>query len=322
MKKVLFTFSVLIVLLFTGCNGSKKEASKEVPDIDIENATIDFEDSASFEKSLNDGEDVAGKIVRFDVVEYHPESSMGIDCWSGEHLNFISEKEIDVKAGDIVTAYITEKPSKKLGSWKIPYAVLDINDSSSVMKDEEKELSESEFLFLDNHPMLYDHVIEAKEFYGEDNKLVKYPKDPSKLKDQVLVLRSTTGGAIRVKEEEMLITEIGINLHSDITFDEALELIKTFIPINILKDSYRKPTSYAYFNESTNSYQYFILYIPTDEEEDFLRKLGYVYVGARIETKGDKVKHITITQTDPYDNNMTGTGDTWKKIDWEYDFLK
>lgn len=89
---------------------------------------LDYTNAESFESALNDGEKVKGKIVQFDVVEYKPDSALGINCWSGEHLNFISENELDVVAGDVIIGYISEEPSKVLGSWKIPYIVLAVNE--------------------------------------------------------------------------------------------------------------------------------------------------------------------------------------------------
>ena len=39
---------------------------------------LDYSDAASFEEALNDGADVTGKLVQFDVNEYHPDSALGI----------------------------------------------------------------------------------------------------------------------------------------------------------------------------------------------------------------------------------------------------
>lgn len=82
---------------------------------------IDYYNATSFEK-------VNGKIVQFDVVEYKPDSALSINCWSGEHLNFISEEELEVIKGSIIVGKITNDPTKTLGSWKIPYEVLSISD--------------------------------------------------------------------------------------------------------------------------------------------------------------------------------------------------
>lgn len=94
------------------------------PDNSTSEYALDYTDAASFESALNDGATVKGKIVQFDVVEYKPDSAMGINCWSGEHLNFISENTLDVTKGDIVIGRITEEPSKSFGSWKVPYEPL------------------------------------------------------------------------------------------------------------------------------------------------------------------------------------------------------
>lgn len=87
---------------------------------------LDYSDAASFEKALNDGVKVNGKIVQFEVLEYKPDSALGINCWAGEHLNFISENELDVGAGNIIIGRVTKEPTKTLGSWKIYYEVLSI----------------------------------------------------------------------------------------------------------------------------------------------------------------------------------------------------
>ena len=80
----------------------------------------------NIKKALNDGVKVNGKIVQFEVLEYKPDSVLGINCWAGEHLNFISEKELDVGTGNIIVGRITEEPTKSLGSWTIHYEVLSI----------------------------------------------------------------------------------------------------------------------------------------------------------------------------------------------------
>lgn len=98
---------------------------------DAEEYTIDYTDAASFEAALNSGVKVNGKIVKFDVVAYKPDSALGINCWSGEHLNFISKNKLDVVAGDIIVGYITREPSKVLGSWEIHYEPLLINDEKT-----------------------------------------------------------------------------------------------------------------------------------------------------------------------------------------------
>lgn len=142
MKKVV-SFIILFVLIFsfTGCDDNTTTDVANTPNDTTSSSSkydIDYSDAKSFESALNDGEKVKGKIVQFDVIEYKPNSAMGINCWSGEHLNFISETELDVEKGDIVIGRITKEPSKSFGSWKVPYEVLEINGKE--IENEENDI--------------------------------------------------------------------------------------------------------------------------------------------------------------------------------------
>ena len=128
----------IFTLEFHGSDGSSENNTEtNNSDNNTSEYTLDYSDAASFESALNDGVKVKGKIVQFDVVEYKPDSAMGINCWSGEHLNFISENTHDVAKGYIVIGRITEEPSNIFGSWKIPYEPL-------LIDGEEAESSTSE----------------------------------------------------------------------------------------------------------------------------------------------------------------------------------
>ena len=113
---------------------------------------IDYADAASFEKALNDGAKVNGRIVQFEVLEYKPDSVLGVNCWAGEHLNFISDNELDVGTGNVIVGKVTEEPSKTLtGSWKIHYDVLSIagekvenNTTPTTEPDETDDTSSAE----------------------------------------------------------------------------------------------------------------------------------------------------------------------------------
>ena len=147
MRKILCLTIIflLFIISFVGCvsneqNPDNDDITEEYNNTTTNNAitddtttnntsqyTIDYEDAKTFEKALNSGEKVNGKIVRFDVIAYKPYSGMGINCWSGEHLNFISEVELDVDKGDIIVGRITAEPIEELGSWRVPYEVIKIN---------------------------------------------------------------------------------------------------------------------------------------------------------------------------------------------------
>jgi len=138
MKKIVLVVSLLVFMVsIVGCSSEESGTNTEIEtntstgisaEAKEDDGTyeIDYMDAASFENALNEGEEVNGAVVQFDVLEFKPDSALGINCWSGEHLNFISETEPDVKKGDIVVGRVIEEPSKKLGSWKVPYEVIEI----------------------------------------------------------------------------------------------------------------------------------------------------------------------------------------------------
>ena len=142
MKK--FICMALVLLLTTGGVVNAAEKQDAVTDVVADGSktdkeyTVDYNNASDFEKALNEGEEVKGKIVIFDVKEYKPNSLLGINCYSGEHLNFISEEELDVKKGDIITGEITKKPKKIIGSWKISYKALNIESNRQKTKNTEK----------------------------------------------------------------------------------------------------------------------------------------------------------------------------------------
>ena len=114
--------------------------------LNAENKTdysLDYKDAQSFEEALNNGEKVNGKIVQFYVNDYKPDSALGINCWSGEHLNFISKNKLNVKQGDLVIGKVSVEPSKVFNSWEIHYEVLAINgtkvEGTEAETDEESD---------------------------------------------------------------------------------------------------------------------------------------------------------------------------------------
>ncbi len=80
-KRWISIISILVLVIsLVGCgssssnNGSSDVKSEQ--EYDLNNP--DFWDAESFEKALNNKEDVVGKTVRFCVVKYEPKSSLGI----------------------------------------------------------------------------------------------------------------------------------------------------------------------------------------------------------------------------------------------------
>ena len=107
MRKSIIIFVVLVVLFsLTACGA--------------ESVTPDYTDAESFEKALNSGADLTGKIVQFKVIEIVPNSMFGYNLQAGEHLNFCSTKNPGVSIGDTVTVKVKDVTSM-FGSYIISY---------------------------------------------------------------------------------------------------------------------------------------------------------------------------------------------------------
>ena len=161
--------SILVVVLaiLVVCTNTENEGTN----IEIENTNnssmlsnldeviLDYNDATSFEKALNSSKKVNGKTVKFDVKNYVPDSAMGINCRSGEHLNFISDNEIDVKTGDVIIGCVKEEPTSFLGSWKIKYDVIEIQHNEQENEVEKNTSVENEENQNENNNSVDDNKI-------------------------------------------------------------------------------------------------------------------------------------------------------------------
>ena len=111
MRKILLIVMLVVLIMLVGCGAVSK-------------TTLDYGDAESFEAALVNGENLEGKTVSFVAGEVHPQSAFGYNVWAGEHLNFISNKNPDIKEGDVVTVKVTTVESN-LGSWLITYEKID-----------------------------------------------------------------------------------------------------------------------------------------------------------------------------------------------------
>ena len=91
--------------------------------ISCSNASIDYPNVEDFELALNEGEDLTGKSVTFTVDDLVPNSAFGYNMQAGEHLNFCSSSNPNVKEGDTVTVKVIEI-SSLMGSYIIKYEIV------------------------------------------------------------------------------------------------------------------------------------------------------------------------------------------------------
>ena len=89
------------------------------------NRIVDYEDVYVFEEDINRGYNLVGATVTFEVLEIHPESSLGFNIYAGKHLNFVSDSNPNVKEGDKITVIVTSVENILSDSYKITYVRLD-----------------------------------------------------------------------------------------------------------------------------------------------------------------------------------------------------
>lgn len=169
MKKIILVVCILFLFIFilTGCNNNEDTANESAVYIIEENNinenetnyssedVIDYLDAETFEKALNDGINVNDKIVKFYVKEYKANSVKGHNAWAGEHLNFISQNNLELKKNDIVIGKVIST-EKSLGSWFIHYEMIKI---------EKETISDTE--------IIEDNKIEKENNNENDNGKIK-----------------------------------------------------------------------------------------------------------------------------------------------------
>jgi hypothetical protein len=85
--------------------------------------TTDYANATVYEQALNDGTDTIGKIIYFVVESINPNSTFGYNLMAGEHLNFCSSTNPNVKVGDGLTIKIKEI-NYFIGSYIIYYDII------------------------------------------------------------------------------------------------------------------------------------------------------------------------------------------------------
>ncbi|MCL4608348.1 hypothetical protein LQ042_09370 [Enterococcus faecium] len=104
--KIIFV-GVLVSLFLVGCSSNSQEKKA---DYTTEQA----------EEALNNGESIDDKTVKITVDKLVPDSAFGYNIQTGEHLNFVSSENPNVKEGDSLVVKVT-KVESTLGSFIITY---------------------------------------------------------------------------------------------------------------------------------------------------------------------------------------------------------
>lgn len=197
-----------------------------------------------------------------------------------------------------------------------------LNTETPKETEENTEVSTLELITMAEHPVLYDYLSKAHDFWDNyANGRIVFADDKHNYESGKTVLCIDAYLSTERNQEEHMIRKFEIYPDTEIAFEEGLNIAKSYLPMNILKQYYALAWSECYYDESQDRYTYIMLYTPTENGKEIIddKKLDYVYAGVIIGVKDDIVTSISITSTNPISRNITnGT----KKIDWEYDFLK
>ena len=141
LKKYIIVSVIIFVVSFVGIVITASQVENSSSDNTLISEKISYRNEVEFEKELNSGNtEMKGKIIKFKVLEYKPKSLIGVNCLAGEHLNFISDSEINAKKDDIIIAKIIDNPTSSLGSWYIHYEKL--AESNEIVYDTDKKQDE------------------------------------------------------------------------------------------------------------------------------------------------------------------------------------
>ncbi len=186
--------------------------------------------------------------------------------------------------------------------------------------EEIKDISAYELVTMEGHPVLYDYLSEAHTFW--DN----YADERIDFGDDVFYNPETGKTALSIETylslehalDEHMIRGFNIFPNKEISLSEGLDIVKTYLPLDILKKWYALEWSKCYYSEENNTYQYYVLYTPTESGKESIDKQGldYNYAGVSLTVQNDIVIGLSVVSTNPLGRNTDG-----KEIDWEYDFL-
>ncbi len=107
-KMALILFSLSLITIFLSACGTETKADYT---------------TKQFETALNNGDNLDGKTVSVDVEKLVPNSAFGYNIEAGDHLNFVSATNPNVKKGNKVIVKVKNVKSM-LGSYIITYKMV------------------------------------------------------------------------------------------------------------------------------------------------------------------------------------------------------
>ncbi len=115
---------------------------------------IDYFGSTEIEAALNAGINLENKVVMCEVLEVHPDSSVGYNIWAGEHLNFITSNAglSKIKPGDIMVLTVQGVESIDKGGYLSWFLYTDIFSKPSGSGNENSGYDSDDWSWLYDDP--------------------------------------------------------------------------------------------------------------------------------------------------------------------------
>ena len=197
--------------------------------VETNDYSLDFKTAEQFESALNNGEKVKGKLVQFKINEYNPDSALGINCWAGEHLNFISEKELDVEKGFSIIGKVTSEPDNFFHSWIIKYEALKIiksTDKETSKENVKKNISDKKETIDDENQNKILISYDSSYFIGKNSSDIK--KELQKLGFNNIKEKNETTSNSNNKSNKITSIKInGLDIVASMEYDKNSEIVIT-----------------------------------------------------------------------------------------------
>lgn len=193
-------------------------------------------------------------------------------------------------------------------------------ETNETKTDEPKRLSDYELISMDGHPVLYDYISDAHDFWDDyaDGR-INFDDIYFNNESGDCVLSMTTYEVLERNQKEHMIRSFEINLKEKMSIKKLLKLAKSYLPINILKKWYSLKLCECYYEKKSDSYIYTILYEPTENGKKAIKKqnLDYNYAMVIIQMGNEIMPSISICST----YSMPDIDDDYKQVEWKYDFV-
>ena len=186
--------------------------------------------------------------------------------------------------------------------------------------EERTHLTAYQLVSMDGHPVLYDYLSAAHDFwdnYAEGR--IDFGDTYYENESGECALSMETYEVLERDQKEHMIRSFEIYPNEKLSLDKLLELAKTYLPMDVLREWYILNWSDCYYYEKENSYIYSMLYTPTDKGKEAIEKqnLDYNYAMVIIQMGDEFMPSILIRST----NSMPNIGNEYQRLEWEYDFL-